>query len=53
MVDIDRFSKYAVFVAATGACPAETAAKLFHSYAMKYFGLPKDIISDRNCRFTG
>ena len=41
MVVIDRFSKYAVFVAAPGACPAETAAKLFHSHVVKYFAFPK------------
>ena len=52
MVVIDHFSKYAVFVAAPGACPAETAAKLFHSHVVKYFGLPEDIFSDRDSRFT-
>jgi len=53
MVVVDLFSKYAVFVAALGACPAETTAKLFHSHVVKYFGLPEDIINDRDTRFTG
>jgi len=52
MVVIDQFSKYAVFVAAPSACLAETVAKLFHSRIVKYFGLPEDIISDRDTRFT-
>ena len=52
-VIVDRFSKYAVFIPAPDACPAEVAAKLFFSKVVKYFGLPKDIISDRDARFIG
>ena len=33
--------------------PAEEAAKLFFSHVVKHFGLPKDIVSDRDARFTG
>lgn len=53
MVVVDRFSKYAVFIPALNACPAEEAAKLFLAYVVKYFGLPTDIVSDRDTRFTG
>ncbi|KAL0387747.1 UNVERIFIED_CONTAM: Transposon Ty3-I Gag-Pol polyprotein [Sesamum radiatum] len=35
------------------ACPAETAAELFFKNVTKYFGVPKDIVSDRDGRFTG
>ena len=52
-VVVDRFSKYAVFIPAPDACPAEEAAKLFFSNVVKHFGLPKDIVSDRDARFTG
>ena len=52
-VVVDQFSKYAVFIPAPDACPAEVAARLFFSNVVKYFGLPKDIISDRDTRFTG
>ena len=52
-VVVDRFSKYSVFMAASEACPAEEAANLFFSHVVKHFGLPKDIISDRDARFTG
>ncbi|RVW18515.1 Retrovirus-related Pol polyprotein from transposon 17.6 [Vitis vinifera] len=50
---MDRFSKYAVFIPAPDACPAEEVAKLFFSNVVKHFGLPKDIVSDRDARFTG
>ena len=51
-VVVDRFSKYVVFILAPEACPAEEAAKLFFSNVVKHFGLPKDIVSDRDARFT-
>ena len=50
---VDRFSKYSVFIAASEACPAEKAANLFFSHVVKHFGLPKDIVSDRDTRFIG
>ncbi|KAI4377091.1 hypothetical protein MLD38_014777 [Melastoma candidum] len=52
MVVVDRFSKYGVFVAAPHACTAEVAAELFHKNVVKHFGLPTDIVSDRDA-FTG
>ena len=51
-VVVDRFSKYAVFIPAPNACPAKKAAKLFFSNVVKHFGLPRDIVSDRDARFT-
>ena len=47
-VVVDRFSKYAVFIPALDACPAEETPKLFFSNVVKHFGLPKDIVSDRD-----
>ncbi|RVW21226.1 Transposon Tf2-2 polyprotein [Vitis vinifera] len=52
-VVVDRFSKYAVFIPAPDTCPAEEAAKLFFSNVVKHFGLPRDIVSDQDARFTG
>jgi len=46
MVVVDRFTKYAVFVAAPTMCTAEVAAELFYRNVVKYFGVPSDIISD-------
>ena len=49
---VDRLTKYAVFCAAPDTCMAERAAKLFFSDMVKYFSLPRDIICDRDTRFT-
>jgi len=43
---VDRFSKYAIFMAAPSTCTAEVVADLFYKNVMKYFGLPEDIVSD-------
>lgn len=53
MVVVDRFSKYAVFIPAPHECNAEVAADLFYKFVVKYFGVPEDIVSDRDTRFTG
>jgi hypothetical protein len=53
MVVVDRLSKYAVFIAVPSNCPAEMAARLFFTHVVKIFGLPEDIVSDRDPRFTG
>ena len=50
-VVVDRFSKYSVFMVALEACQAEKVANLFFSHVVKHFGLPKDIVSDRDARF--
>ena len=52
-VVVDRFSKYVVFIPAPDVCPVEKAAKLFFNNVVKHFGLPRDIVSDRDTRFTG
>ena len=53
LVVVDRFSKYAVFIPAPSECPAEEAARIFFSNVVKHFGMPEDIVSDRDSRFTG
>ena len=52
-VIVDRFSKYAVFVPALDTCPTKEAARLFFNNVVKYFRLLKNIVNDRNARFTG
>ncbi|KAK3029096.1 hypothetical protein RJ639_039240 [Escallonia herrerae] len=52
MVVVDRFSKYATFVASPADCTAEEAARLFFKSVVKYWGLPKVRVSDRDPRFT-
>ncbi|RVW98231.1 Transposon Tf2-12 polyprotein [Vitis vinifera] len=53
IVVVDRFSKYATFIAAPTDCTAEETARLFLKHVVKYWGLLKFIISDRDPRFTG
>ncbi|KAE8689004.1 Detected protein of unknown function [Hibiscus syriacus] len=53
MVVVDRFSKYGTFIPASKVCPAKEAARLFLKYVVKYWGVPKTIINDRDTRFTG
>ena len=52
IVVVDRFSKYATFIAASADCTAEEMERLFLKHVVKYWGLPKFIISDRDPRFT-
>ena len=51
-VVVDRFSKYAVFMVAPSTCTVEVVANLFYRNVVKYFCLPKDIMSDRDFHFT-
>ncbi|KAJ7961417.1 Retrotransposon protein, putative, Ty3-gypsy subclass [Quillaja saponaria] len=53
LVVVDRFSKYATFIPAPKYCSAEDTAQLFFKYVVKYWGVPKNIVSDRDTRFTG
>ncbi|RVW59396.1 hypothetical protein CK203_106261 [Vitis vinifera] len=54
---VDRFSKYAMFILAQHECLVEEAMILFFRNVAKYFGIPKDIVSDRGsqfiCKFLG
>ena len=52
-VVVDRYSKYATFIPAPKECSAEQAANLFFKNIIKYWGLPRSIVSDRDARFTG
>ncbi|OMO77547.1 reverse transcriptase [Corchorus capsularis] len=52
MVVVDRFSKYDTFILTPKECPAEKAAWLFLKHVVKYWGVPRNIVSDRDSRFT-
>ncbi|KAM2435170.1 hypothetical protein PS1_025158 [Malus domestica] len=52
-VVVDRFTKYATFIPAPVECTAEVAARLFLKHVVKYWGVPRSIVSDRDARFTG
>ncbi|KAE8659099.1 hypothetical protein F3Y22_tig00116964pilonHSYRG00078 [Hibiscus syriacus] len=48
-----QFLKYATFIPASKVCPAVEAARLFLKHVVKYWGMPKTIISGRDTQFTG
>ena len=52
LIVIDRFSKYAVFIPIPNVCPINVASELIFRNMVKLFGLPEDIISDRDSWFT-
>ncbi|XP_049389049.1 uncharacterized protein LOC125853412 [Solanum stenotomum] len=53
IVVVDKFSKYAAFIPAIAGCTTNEAARLFFKNVVKYWGLLRHIISDRDPRFTG
>ncbi|KAK4843383.1 hypothetical protein QYF36_007400 [Acer negundo] len=53
LVVVERFFKYTIFIAAPNVCPIEKEAELFFKNVVKHFGVPVDIVNDRDARFTG
>jgi hypothetical protein len=52
MVVVDRFSKMAHFIPTKDEATAQETRRLFFSHIFKHHGLPKDIVSDRDPKFT-
>jgi hypothetical protein len=52
-VVVDRLSKFAVFIPTTEHVTAQKAAELFVKHVASRFGLPSQIVTDRDPRFTG
>ena len=50
---VDRFSKYATFIVAPLYYSTEEAAKLMMMNMVKYWGVPHNIISDRDAQILG
>ena len=50
---VDQFLKYATFITALLYCSVEEAAKLMMKDVVKYWGVPHNIINDRDARFLG
>ncbi len=44
MVVVDRYSKYAIFIATLVDVKVEEAARLFIKHVMKVWGVPKSIV---------
>ncbi|KAK8702737.1 hypothetical protein V6N13_021078 [Hibiscus sabdariffa] len=53
IVVVDRFSKYATFIPAPKYCSAKETSLLVFKHVVKYWGVPQNIVSDRDGRFTG
>ncbi|WCJ29454.1 Transposon Tf2-6 polyprotein [Euphorbia peplus] len=53
LVVVDRFSKYGTFIPMPKYSSAETTARAFFKGVVKYWGIPKSIVSDRDGRFVG
>lgn len=52
IVIVDKLSKYGTFIPVPRDCTADEAARLFFKHVVKYWGLPRSIISDRDSWFT-
>jgi len=52
MVVVDRFSKMAHFIPTKDSATAQEMGRLFFTHVFKHHGLPKDIISNQNPKFT-
>lgn len=52
IVIVDHFRKYTVFMLALTDCTLEEATMLFLRHVVKLWGLPSNIISDRDSQFT-
>jgi hypothetical protein len=52
MVVVDRFSKMAHFNPTKESVMAQKTKRLLFTQVFKHHGLPKDIVSDRNPKFT-
>ena len=52
VVWVDKLSKHAHFAACTTTMDAPSTAKLTYEHIVRHHGIPKNIISDRDTRFT-
>jgi hypothetical protein len=52
MVVVDRFSKMAHFIPTKDEATAQEMGRLFFIHVFKHHGFPKDIVFDRDPKFT-
>jgi protoheme ferro-lyase len=51
-VVVDRFNKMAHFIPIKKSAMTQKMKRLFFTHVFRHHGLPKDIVSDRNPKFT-
>jgi hypothetical protein len=52
MVVVDQFSKMAHFIPTKESATAQETERLFFMHVFKHHGFPKDVMLDRNPKFT-
>jgi hypothetical protein len=52
MVVVDRFNKMAHFIPTKDEATTQEIGRLFFTHVFKHHGLPKDIVSDQDSKFT-
>ncbi len=52
MVVVDQFNKMAHFIPTKETAMTQEMGRLFFTHVFKHHGLPKDIVSDRDPKFT-
>jgi protoheme ferro-lyase len=52
MVVVDQFSKMAHFIPTKENATTQKTGRLFFTHVFKHHGLPKDIVSDQDPKFT-
>jgi hypothetical protein len=52
MVVVDQFSKMAQLIPTKDEATTQKIGRLFFTHVFKHHGLPKDIVSDRDPKFT-
>jgi hypothetical protein len=50
---VDKLTKYAMFIPCKTTINEEETAKLVHNHVWMHYGLPRQIITDRDARWTG
>ncbi|QRW02596.1 Retrovirus-related Pol polyprotein from transposon [Ceratobasidium sp. AG-Ba] len=50
---VDKLTKFAHFIPCTTSINEEETAKLFHAHIWTKYGLPRQVITDRDARWTG
>ena len=53
LVIVDKLTKYAIIIPTTTRVTEEETAKLFFKHVISKFGIPRQIISDRDTRWRG